>query len=76
MNMKKGKLIILLIILVGALLAAAIMKKFTPNQSWVAFGGWVIFFIAIQVPWLLVSSEKYNVCTAWFSGLKKKLSSN
>lgn len=74
--MKNRKLTILLIILGGALLASAIMKKFTPNQSWAAFGGWVIFFIAIQVPWILVSQKKYDSCTAWFGRLKKKLTSS
>ena len=71
--MTNRKLFILSIILAGSLLASAIMRKFTPNQSWIAFAGWVIFFIAIQVPWILVSQKKHNSCTTWFSRLKKKL---
>ncbi len=70
--MKNRRLIMWSIISAGALLAAAIMQKFTPNQSWAAFAGWVIFFIAIQMPWLLVPQNKYDSCTNWFNRFKKK----
>ncbi len=48
--MNNRKLIMLSIISAGAILAAAIMQKFTPNQSWAAFAGWIIFFLAIRYP--------------------------
>jgi len=59
------------VISAGAVLAAAIMQKFTPNQSWAAFAGWIIFFLAIQVPWIFVSQNKYGSCTGWFNRYKK-----
>ncbi len=70
--MKNHKLIMLSIISAGAIIAAAIMQKFTPNQSWAAFAGWIIFFLAIQVPWIFVPQNKYGSCTTWFNSLKKK----
>ncbi len=70
--MKNRKLVILSIVLAGALLASAIMQKFTPNQSWMAFVGWVIFFLAIQLPWILATQKNYDNCTALFNRLRKK----
>jgi len=71
--MKNRKLFRLSIILGGALLASAIMQLFIPDESWLAFAGWFIFFIGIQGSSILVSQKKYDSCISWFGRLKKKL---
>ena len=64
--MKKRKIFQLLLGLGSSLLAAAIIKIFTPGQSWTAFAAWVIFFIAMQSPWIfLMKKGNYN-CLNWF----------
>ncbi len=39
--------------LAAALVASAVMLQVTPNSSWMAFTGWVIFFLSIQTPLFL-----------------------
>lgn len=67
--MKKSKLFQLILGLGSSILAALILKIFTPGQSWTAFAGWVIFFIAIQSPWIFFTNSKNYNCLNWF---KKK----
>ncbi|MGI9066026.1 MAG: hypothetical protein ACR2HX_06435 [Pyrinomonadaceae bacterium] len=59
------------IVLTGALLASALMLKLSPNSSWLAFVGWVIFFAALQLPWLLVTPSAQSSCTAWLARFRK-----
>lgn len=59
------------IVLAGALLASALMLKLSPNSSWPAFVGWVIFFAALQLPWLLVTPSAQSSCTAWLARFRK-----
>ena len=60
----------LAIVLAGALLASAVMVKFTPDASWLAFVGWTIFFVALQAPFLFIQSAQ-NSCMAWLVRFRK-----
>jgi hypothetical protein len=60
------------LILAGSVLAALLVKKLTPNVSWAAFVGWVIFFFAVQSPFLLASEESQRSCTAWLSRRRRR----
>ncbi len=71
MNKTTRALISLAIVLAGALLASALMLKLSPNSSWLAFTGWAIFFVALQLPWLLFTSAAQNSCTAWLTRFRK-----
>ena len=64
MNNIHRLLITAAVVLAGALLASALMIKFTPEASWLAFIGWTIFFVTLQVPFLFIQSAR-NACTAW-----------
>ncbi len=56
----------------AALLASALMLKFTPNDSWAAFVGWTIFFLAIQSPMFLAAQTSRGSCTAWLTRHRNK----
>jgi hypothetical protein len=58
------------IVLAGALLASAVMVRFTPNASWLAFTGWTIFFVALQGPFLFIQSAQ-STCMAWLVRFRK-----
>jgi len=62
-------LIIIASVLAGAMLASTLMLQFTSNDSWLAFVGWVIFFVSIQAPFLLMQSSREYGCTAWLGRL-------
>jgi hypothetical protein len=69
---KTGRtLITFAIVLAGALFASALMLKLSPNSSWLAFVGWAIFFVALQLPWLLVTPSAQSECTAWLARFRK-----
>ena len=70
MNKTSRILIMLAIVLAGALLASAVMVKFTPDASWLAFVGWTIFFVALQAPFLFIQSAQ-NSCMAWLVRFRK-----
>ncbi len=53
------------IILVGALLAALIMLQVSSGSSLLAFIGWTIFFVTLQLPWLWKS--RLDNCMAWLT---------
>jgi hypothetical protein len=55
--------------LAASLLASAIMIKLTPNDSWMAFVGWTIFFLAVQSPIFLLPQNSSSDCTAWLTRL-------
>jgi hypothetical protein len=71
MNETGRTLITFAIVLAGALFASAIMLKFSPGSSWLAFVGWSVFFVALQLPWLLVTPSTQSSCTAWLARLRK-----
>jgi hypothetical protein len=71
MNKTTRTLITLGIVMAGALFASAIMLKLSPNSSWLAFVGWAIFFVALQLPWLLVTPSAQSSCTAWLARFRK-----
>jgi len=71
MNKTTRTLITFGIVLAGALLAAAIMLKLSPNSSWLAFAAWAIFFAALQLPWLLLTPSAQSSCTAWLARFRK-----
>jgi hypothetical protein len=48
------------------------MLKVTPNDSWLAFAGWVIFYLSIQVPFFLYTQKTQENCTTWLSRLMRK----
>ena len=70
MNKTSRLIIALAIVLVGVMLASALMLKFTPNGSWLAFIGWIVFFLAIQIPLLFVRSTQGG-CMAWLARFQK-----
>ncbi len=71
MNTITRTLITFAIVLAGALLASALMLKLSPNSSWLAFVGWAIFFVALQLPWLLVTPSAQSSCTGWLARFRK-----
>lgn len=71
MNTTTRTLITFGIVLAGALLASALMFKLSPNSTWLAFVGWAIFFVALQLPWLLFTRSAQSSCTAWLARLRK-----
>jgi hypothetical protein len=71
MNKTGRTLITFTIVLAGALFASALMIKFSPNSSWLAFVGWAIFFVSLQLPCLLVTPSAQNRCTAWLARFGK-----
>ncbi len=72
MNNKHPRIITIAFIIAAALLASAVMLRFTPNDSWLAFSGWVIFYLAIQMPLFLYTAKSQESCTAWLSRLSRK----
>jgi hypothetical protein len=54
-------------VLACAVFASALMLKVTPNDSWLAFVGWIIFFIAVQSPLFIFARSSQGSCTAWLS---------
>jgi hypothetical protein len=71
MNRTTRTLITFAIVLAGALMASVIMLKLSPNSSWLALIGWVIFFAALQLPWLWVTPNAQSSCTAWLARFRK-----
>ena len=72
MNKTSQNILTIAFIFAGALLASALMLKVTPNDSWMAFAGWVIFYLSIQMPLFLYTQKSQESCTAWLSRLMKK----
>ncbi|MEK6283795.1 MAG: hypothetical protein AABN95_25850 [Acidobacteriota bacterium] len=70
MNKTSRTLITLAVILSGALLASAVMVRFTPNASWLAFTVWTIFFVALQAPFLLIQTAQ-TTCMGWLVRWRK-----
>ena len=70
MNKTGRTAITLACVFAGALLASAVMVRFTPNASWLAFAGWGIFFVALQAPFLFIESAQ-RTCTAWLVRFRK-----
>jgi ABC-type uncharacterized transport system permease subunit len=62
MNKAGRTLITFAIVLAGALFASALMLQLSPNSSWLAYLGWAIFFVALQLPWVTPSAQ--SSCTA------------
>ena len=71
MNKTGRTLVTFAIVLAGALFASALMLKLSPDSSWLAFVGWAIFFVALQLPWLLIAPSAQGGCTAWLARLRK-----
>jgi hypothetical protein len=71
MNKTGRTLITFSIVLAGALFAAALMLKLSPNSSWLAYVGWAIFFVALQLPWLFVSPSAQGGCISWLAHFRK-----
>jgi hypothetical protein len=71
MNKTGRTLITFAIVLAGALFASALMLKLSPDSSWVALVGWAIFFVALQLPWLLVTPSAQSACTAWLARFRQ-----
>lgn len=71
--MKKAgrRFLTLIVVLASALFASALMFKFSPNSSWLAFVGWTIFFVALQLPWFWITPSAQSSCTAWLPRLGK-----
>ena len=65
-------IILLSVVLAAAILASMLMSYFTPNDSWLSFIGWVVFFLAIQSPFYLLPENSRLNCTAWISRLGRK----
>ena len=72
MNKMNQNIITIAFALAAAILASAVMIKFTPNDSWLEFAGWVIFYISIQMPFFLYTQKSQESCTAWLSRLMRR----
>lgn len=70
MNNLRYRLIAACAILVAALGASALITE--ADDSWAEFFGWVIFLVAINVPFLLTSANSERGCTAWLNGARRK----
>lgn len=64
MNKTGRTLLTLTIALAAALFAAALMVKFSPGSSRLAFVGWAVFFLSLQLPWLWVKPSARSSCTS------------
>ena len=64
-------LVVLAIVLAGSLGAAGLMNKLTPNSSWLGYIAWTVFFVSLQLPWLLVKPDVLDACTSWLN-LRKR----
>ncbi len=63
------------IVLAAAMLASALMLKFSPDASWLKFVAWTLFFVSIQTPvFLMGDKQSAGDCTAWLSRFRKKRS--
>ena len=63
------------IVLAGAIVASALMVKFSPESGWLKFVAWMLFFVSIQTPvFLLGNKQSAGDCTAWLSRFRKKRS--
>jgi hypothetical protein len=71
MNKAGRTLITFAIVLAGALFASALMLQLSPNSSWLAYLGWAIFFVALQLPWLFVTPSAQSSCTAWLARFRR-----
>lgn len=69
--MKRAKIERMLVAIAGAILSAVILVFLTPNSSFVAFLGWVVFFIAIQAPFFMSTRANPYDCRKWFSKRKQ-----
>jgi hypothetical protein len=71
MNKSDRTLISIAIVLAGALFASTLMLKLSPNSSWLAFVGWAILLVALQLPWLFATPPARSGCTAWLTRFRK-----
>lgn len=58
------------IVVLGALLASAIMVQLSSGSSVLAFIGWTIFFVSLQLPWIWISNS--SNCMSWISRVRGK----
>lgn len=72
MDKRGRRLFVLALALAGALLASTAMLMFTTVQSWLAFVGWMVFFLALQSPFFFSSPGSRENCTAWLPRLRRK----
>jgi hypothetical protein len=64
--MKRAQVVNLLIMIAAALVSSAIIKMLTPGASWLAFFGWTVFFVSIQIPFIFTRMS-YTDCLSWFT---------
>jgi len=69
--MKLSKVIRILIAIAGVSLAAIITVLLTPNTSFVAFLGWIIFIVALQASFFATTRSDYYDWRKWFSKRKQ-----
>jgi len=70
MNKLGHPVVTVTLILVGALLAAFIMLQLSSGSSLLAFIGWTVFFVTLQLPWLF-DTRPGNRMT-WLSRNRRK----
>lgn len=56
----------------GAMAASAVLIRVTPNASWLAFVGWGVFFVAIQLPIIMATQSPQWSCAAWLTRIRNK----
>ena len=54
----------------GAMIAAGTIVLLSPAETFWAFGGWTLFFVALWAPFLLGSRESWTSCSAFLSRLR------
>lgn len=69
---KTSKILYIALILAGVLIASSIMMAVTPQQSILAFIGWVFFFAAITFPTFILAGNTNADCTARLQRIFKK----
>lgn len=65
------RLLTFTIVLASAIFASVILRKLSPDSSWLALVGWAIFFAALQLPWIVASPSSQNSCSAWLGRFRK-----
>ena len=72
MNKTTRTLILAGIALAASALASMLIQVFTPNKSWLAFIGWMVFFVATQVPALFVTRSSERACVGWLNRFRNR----
>ncbi|HZS10547.1 MAG TPA: hypothetical protein VFD58_37305 [Blastocatellia bacterium] len=60
------------VVMATAALASAITRLLKGDRSWAGFIGWLIFFAAIQSPFLSADESARGNCAAWLARSRRR----